>query len=1283
MNSKTYNMPFGDGDLLLYVTLGAKKASDVWTKSADDPNLAFLGNDVKIVPPSNFDQNLNWDRPGDRFPFAASYPPVPLTRGESTFRHIPEFKYKISTREVDPNNPTVSRWVDKDTTNPAQYIFYTKDNNGNIQKRSLTPEEYEKIKNLPPDHPALRQSFGERNFGNVLAALIGTGLIGGTGAFMLKDYLLGKGVEKKAFKSPFAVRNRASDAIIGGTAKPFKTTIIDPKINLKSGPEGLSIGADGLSLKDVGVAGQSKHDAPYPYDDSKLPSTPKLSIIEQLAVDKLKDKLIPPGLQSAYQTLSPGPSIKPKKQEGTPDTEVKTTESVGEDKPTPTETPPTFIEKNWPWLVGGAGIAGSGLLGYYLYNRSKNKDKKMKKQADFVYDKAYDAADAMKRWARNNPQVAGETLARAGWGFVGVPLMGGANALLATARAPKGRAFQHMVRGGIVGSGAALGGTAAQMAHAALGGQSDDLAARLLMGFGGGLAGRYITRRLINQEGFEEREKKREEELLKAHKLRSSDLEEKEAYVKKADNKFWGNVFSGNWSDAGTELKGQMGLDANQQADTFTQRVRDNFKGTPASWFLGGDKSTPDGKPSGNILDNNWANLAMWGAPIGAGLGLIGGLTSRKKKKNLLGDAMWGGLLGLGAGGLVGGAYDLYKNLGGSGNKPPATNNNLRPDSKLPDPNSVVRQVNLKPPEKSDLYDRANTLATDATSTVDQIAQARKVHAPIDQMTRDIYPKLVQAGRLTEARDLLDKFNALYGLKQDTPEYADKLVDLTESIRRISDPMKPNNNAVSAVGGSLAGVADDAIRRDQQAQAPGMFYYQTKKDDQGQDVRDDNGNLVYDYNKPITYSNDRGKDIPLSVEYASNQNVMPSFVTNALMKGNSRALYDAVAQNNSKLQQVIRDIEDNPRLIDRAKDPTLWGMGKTPLGRNMLEGAGLGAGVGLFGHPLINKAMSLAGGSVDEKILRDMASRGVGFSSNTSVPSVGSSNWVGKLKSWTLGNDPISTNTEITSLSSMSKNNALIDRLVLASHNAGTPYTKSQIIAALNDKNPNTIIPNLSSLFDDVSKGGGTLANIGASGMMGAKDFIRDITFELNKNWAALKGTPGGVTRHFTEAEVAAVLSGKSIGSNDISKIIAQQLEPILQSKYGLQAGVKWKLPVPGFTSTTKMQLSAPVRSATLGAGIRNRTFGAVRPALLGAGLAPLFGNTDYYAGSKPLISGAITGGDIWGGNKVELSDADIKLGYGKWIRATGLPDEDKSWNAYILNLTRNGATLPENYYPK
>lgn len=62
-----------------------------------------------------------------------------------------------------------------------------------------------------------------------------------------------------------------------------------------------------------------------------------------------------------------------------------------------------------------------------------------------------------------------------------------------------------------------------------------------------------------------------------------------------------------------------------------------------------------------SLKDNNWLTGAMWGAPIGAGIGLVGGLFNRKKKRNAFGDALTGGLLGAGAGALGGAAWDLFK----------------------------------------------------------------------------------------------------------------------------------------------------------------------------------------------------------------------------------------------------------------------------------------------------------------------------------------------------------------------------------------------------------------------------------------------------------------------------------------------------------------------------------------------------------------------------------------------------------------------------------------------
>lgn len=94
------------------------------------------------------------------------------------------------------------------------------------------------------------------------------------------------------------------------------------------------------------------------------------------------------------------------------------------------------------------------------------------------------------------------------------------------------------------------------------------------------------------------------------------------------------------------------------------------------------------GAAGGSFLDRNpWARLGLIGAPIGAGLGLVGGLMNRKKKKNAFGDALTGGLLGAGAGALVGGIPMLFgggkKDVPTMGAAPP-TPETVPPPAKLP-----------------------------------------------------------------------------------------------------------------------------------------------------------------------------------------------------------------------------------------------------------------------------------------------------------------------------------------------------------------------------------------------------------------------------------------------------------------------------------------------------------------------------------------------------------------------------------------------------------------------
>lgn len=132
-------------------------------------------------------------------------------------------------------------------------------------------------------------------------------------------------------------------------------------------------------------------------------------------------------------------------------------------------------------------------------------------------------------------------------------------------------------------------------------------------------------------------------------KRRDPDGEEED---KEAADGVLGNIGEGDWGGALEAGKQQLN---EHVIDPIAQRA-----GTVAAGSA--REQLPFGKGVGDFLNNNrWAQYAMYGAPIGAGLGLVGGLFNRKKKRNALGDALTGGLLGAAGGGLLGASADLNR----------------------------------------------------------------------------------------------------------------------------------------------------------------------------------------------------------------------------------------------------------------------------------------------------------------------------------------------------------------------------------------------------------------------------------------------------------------------------------------------------------------------------------------------------------------------------------------------------------------------------------------------
>ena len=690
------------------------------------------------------------------------------------------------------------------------------------------------------------------------------------------------------------------------------------------------------------------------------------------------------------------------------------------------------------------------------------------------------------------------------------------------------------------------------------------------------------------------------------------DAADKFAYVKKSDNKFWGNVFSGNWSDAGTELKGQMGLDANQQADTFTQRVRDNLKGTPASWFLGGDKSTADGKPSGNILDNNWANLAMWGAPIGAGLGLVGGLTSRKKKKNLLGDAMWGGLLGLGAGGLVGGAYDLYKNLGDKGDAPKQQNPNDRPPPNLDPTKGPLTSLPSKNPG---VLDRGQTLFTDATDTVNQIKQ-KFMMQKVPEATSKIYQGLLASGRVQEAQDIKAKWDDFNAVKsQSNPEYIDKFVKLMESLNRVESDVKPKYDTTPNMalgGGTLSAAKQDTGKL---VDARNVFMYNRGPDAKGENQWAFSGKDPND--QPIKYKTyvpaaGRDMEVPLTIQGLSEDFKAPSWVTDAAMRSSGQTLGSAIDDSSPLLQETRDYIVQNPQTILQADDPTLFGFGRTPAGRSILEGAGLGAFSGMASRAIGNKLL-WAGSGYDEKIYRDMANHALKLRSNTSVV------------------DP---------------NASAVTKVVKPGEGGGLFKSVGKLL-----KRPQDLVWGDRSLqvvpsFKDTI----TLADDRA--------FVQRLY-----NAYLADRTSRGITPHATIDDFIKALKKQPSSVTDDTLNKALQL---LSKGYG-----------KSITNPSKLVNE----DLTLGARAANRLTGSIKPMLTFGALGGLSHFT-HQPGTAPLYTGAITGGrDIYGGNKINLTEDQVAKAFSNYITATRQdPKSDDAWNAFVHYLRKNNVKLPDKW---
>jgi hypothetical protein len=167
-------------------------------------------------------------------------------------------------------------------------------------------------------------------------------------------------------------------------------------------------------------------------------------------------------------------------------------------------------------------------------------------------------------------------------------------------------------------------------------------------GLGGiGVGADYGLRRYLGRNNRGNREEDDTEETEKSNSVR---LLMKNAALKSAFDPLSGE----SWKGLGNDISEAPGQAAGYLGRTAGQAAKGEIFGnqSPANAL------SPD---IGNYLDKNrWANYAAWGLPIGAGVGLLGGLLNRKKRKGgALGDMLTGGLMGAAGGGFIGAGRDM------------------------------------------------------------------------------------------------------------------------------------------------------------------------------------------------------------------------------------------------------------------------------------------------------------------------------------------------------------------------------------------------------------------------------------------------------------------------------------------------------------------------------------------------------------------------------------------------------------------------------------------------
>lgn len=304
---------------------------------------------------------------------------------------------------------------------------------------------------------------------------------------------------------------------------------------------------------------------------------------------------------------------------------------------------PWVTEHPWEAALTGGGLGLGGLAAAVSIRRMLAARGGRNKQADWLADLVGEGGRAVRSWINESSENRMRAENAAGDTLLGIPsaffLRAPIGAAIGGARAPKGHAAQGMFRGALVGAGTGLGSTVGTVGTD-LTTPHDALAPWVGSNIAGGVGGGVAIRKLLGAPSWQ-----RDDETKK--------------------------------NDKETEKKasGEGLVDQGKQ-------LFDTHIGQPVADAVGKAVQSGTGQAVQNqfnrvgeyVKNNPWASNALYyGAPIGAGVGLLGGLVGRKRDKwKAVGDALTGGLLGAGAGAAVGGIQQLWGQPGAATDKPPA-----------------------------------------------------------------------------------------------------------------------------------------------------------------------------------------------------------------------------------------------------------------------------------------------------------------------------------------------------------------------------------------------------------------------------------------------------------------------------------------------------------------------------------------------------------------------------------------------------------------------------------